>query len=47
MKQWISAQDGLNNIRLVDAPEPERLRDGEVLVRIHCVALNFRDTEGE
>ncbi|KAI6093163.1 alcohol dehydrogenase [Hypoxylon rubiginosum] len=45
MKQWISAQDGLDSIRLVDAPEPEKLQDGEVLVRIHCVALNFRDTE--
>ncbi|XXH00503.1 hypothetical protein Hte_006849 [Hypoxylon texense] len=45
MKQWVSAQDGLDNVWLVDAPEPERLRDGEVLVRIHCVALNYRDTE--
>ncbi|KAI0169566.1 oxidoreductase [Hypoxylon sp. FL1284] len=45
MKQWVSAQDGLENIRLVDAPDPERLRDGEVLVRIRRVSLNFRDTE--
>ncbi|KAI1771901.1 alcohol dehydrogenase [Hypoxylon cercidicola] len=45
MKQWVSAQDGLDNVQLVDAPEPGKLRDGEALVRIHCVALNFRDTE--
>ncbi|KAI0798731.1 hypothetical protein GGR55DRAFT_693180 [Xylaria sp. FL0064] len=45
MKQWVTKQDGLDKLRLVDAPEPSDLKDGEVVVRIHCVSLNFRDTE--
>ncbi|KAI1177306.1 oxidoreductase [Nemania sp. FL0916] len=45
MKQWISNYNGLDKLRLVDAPEPSELKDGEVLVKIHCVSLNFRDTE--
>ncbi|KAI1137577.1 alcohol dehydrogenase [Hypoxylon sp. FL0543] len=45
MKQWVSKQDGLDNLQLVDAPEPAKLRDGEVLVKIYRVSLNFRDTE--
>ncbi|KAH9894711.1 oxidoreductase [Xylariomycetidae sp. FL2044] len=45
MKQWITHQDGLENLQLVDANEPDQLKDGEVLVKINRVSLNFRDTE--
>ncbi|KAI1811294.1 hypothetical protein GGS20DRAFT_579170 [Poronia punctata] len=47
MKQWVSNQDGLDKLRLVDVPEPDisALKEGEVLVKIYCVSLNFRDTE--
>jgi len=49
MKQWVTNQDGLDKLRLVEAPEPKAsdLKEGEVLVKIHRVSLNFRDTEGE
>ncbi|KAJ1330869.1 NADPH:quinone reductase [Microdochium nivale] len=46
MKQWTTKQDGLDKLKLVhDAPEPVELKDGEVLVKINQVALNYRDTE--
>ncbi|KAI0405831.1 hypothetical protein F4802DRAFT_606597 [Xylaria palmicola] len=45
MKQWVSSQDGLDKLRLVDAPEPSGLKEGEVLVKIRTVSLNYRDTE--
>ncbi|KAI1082116.1 hypothetical protein F5B20DRAFT_569539 [Whalleya microplaca] len=45
MKQWVSNQDGLDMIQLVDVPPPARLGDGEALVKINRVSLNFRDTE--
>ncbi|CAJ2500748.1 Uu.00g036010.m01.CDS01 [Anthostomella pinea] len=45
MKQWISTQDGLDNLKLVDVPEPSDPKDGEVLVKTSRVSLNFRDTE--
>ncbi|KAI0097938.1 hypothetical protein GGR51DRAFT_552828 [Nemania sp. FL0031] len=45
MRQWVSNQNGLDKLRLVDAPEPSELKEGEVLVKIHSVSLNFRDTE--
>jgi NADPH:quinone reductase-like Zn-dependent oxidoreductase len=47
MKQWVTKQDGLDKLRLVEVPEPSDLKEGEVLVKIHCVSLNFRDTEGK
>jgi hypothetical protein len=49
MKQWITNQDGLENIKLVDAPAPDAagLKEGEVLVKVNRVSLNYRDTEGE
>lgn len=46
MKQWVTKHDGLDKLRLVDVPAPSELKEGEVLVRIHSVSLNFRDTEG-
>ncbi|KAI3324671.1 hypothetical protein HD806DRAFT_521760 [Xylariaceae sp. AK1471] len=45
MKQWVTRQDGLDKLRLVDVPEPSDLKEGEVLVKIHRVSLNFRDSE--
>jgi len=45
MKQWTTAQDGLDNLTLVmDADKPTP-KDGEVLVKINTVSLNYRDTE--
>lgn len=47
MKQWITNQDGLDKLTMVtDAPVPEVLGEGEVLVKVNRVALNYRDTEG-
>ncbi|KAI0393727.1 hypothetical protein F5Y17DRAFT_466719 [Xylariaceae sp. FL0594] len=47
MKQWVTKQDGLDKLRLVEVPEPQEsdLKEGEVLVKIHRVSLNYRDTE--
>ncbi|KAI0444405.1 hypothetical protein F4803DRAFT_560932 [Xylaria telfairii] len=45
MKQWVTNQNGLDKLRLVDVPEPSELKEGEVLVKINSVSLNFRDTE--
>ncbi|KAK6085972.1 zinc-binding dehydrogenase [Seiridium cupressi] len=47
MKQWVTNQDGLENIKLVDSPVPDEagLGEGEVLVKITRVSLNYRDTE--
>jgi NADPH:quinone reductase-like Zn-dependent oxidoreductase len=44
IQQWVTEQNGLDNLRLEQGilPTPQ---DGQVLVKIHCVALNFRDTE--
>ncbi|TKA30962.1 hypothetical protein B0A50_01930 [Salinomyces thailandicus] len=44
MKQWVTAQDGLDNLRLVEAETPSP-KEGEVLVKINTVSLNYRDTE--
>ena len=47
VRQWVTSQDGLDNLRFetadMNAPGP----DEKVLVKVHCVALNFRDTEGD
>ncbi|KAI0509062.1 hypothetical protein F5B22DRAFT_638255 [Xylaria bambusicola] len=45
MKQWVTNQDGLDKLRFVDVPEPSGLKEGEVLVKIQRVSLNYRDTE--
>lgn len=47
MKQWVTNQNGLDKLRLVDVLEPSELKKGEVLVKINSVSLNFRDTEGK
>jgi NADPH:quinone reductase-like Zn-dependent oxidoreductase len=45
IKQWVTGQDGLDKLRM---EETERSTPGqdEVLVEIHSVSLNYRDTEG-
>lgn len=47
MTQWTSQQDGIKNLRLEEAAVPNvaDLKDGEVLVQISCVSLNYRDIE--
>lgn len=45
IKQWVTAQDGLDNLRMTEADMPVP-GDKEVLVEIHAVSLNYRDTEG-
>ncbi|KAI1825669.1 hypothetical protein F4861DRAFT_530279 [Xylaria intraflava] len=42
---WVTNQSGLDQLRLVDVEEPSELKEGEVLVKIHSVSLNYRDTE--
>lgn|SRR5687767_10942576 len=44
-KQWTTEQDGINKLKQgeVDTPTP---KDGEVLVKIRSVSLNYRDLEG-
>jgi hypothetical protein len=44
-KQWTTGLDGLENLQLREAELPS-LKDGEVLVKISAVSLNYRDTEG-
>ena len=45
IKQWETTQKGLDTLKLTSAPMPEPGKD-EVLVEIHTVSLNYRDTEG-
>lgn len=44
-KQWTTGQDGIDKLKLEEAGMPE-VNDGEVLVKIAAVSLNYRDTEG-
>jgi NADPH:quinone reductase-like Zn-dependent oxidoreductase len=45
IQRWVTDQDGIKNIsqETVALPRPG---DGEVLVKINAVSLNYRDTEG-
>ncbi|KAM0428582.1 hypothetical protein ACHAPT_006943 [Fusarium lateritium] len=43
-KQWTSGQDGLDKLQFTEGVVAEP-KDGEVLVKIHAVSLNYRDTE--
>jgi NADPH:quinone reductase-like Zn-dependent oxidoreductase len=45
IKQWLTGQDGLDKLRLDETECPTPGQD-EVLVEIHAVSLNYRDTEG-
>lgn len=44
-KRWTSAQDGIDKLKQddIDTPKP---KDGEVLVKVTYVSLNYRDLEG-
>ncbi|KAI5369509.1 Putative GroES-like superfamily, alcohol dehydrogenase-like, NAD(P)-binding domain superfamily [Septoria linicola] len=44
IKQWTSGLDGLDKLQLSTAAMPEP-KEGEVLVKILSVSLNYRDTE--
>lgn len=44
-KQWTTAQDGFDSLAMREVDLPE-VKDGEVLVKISAVSLNYRDTEG-
>jgi NADPH:quinone reductase-like Zn-dependent oxidoreductase len=43
---WQTAQDGLDRLTKSRIPMPSPGKD-EVLVEIHTVSLNYRDTEGK
>jgi len=45
IKQWLTGQDGLDKLRMDEAECPTPGED-EVLVEVHSVSLNYRDTEG-
>ncbi|KAK1230055.1 hypothetical protein PQX77_006871 [Marasmius sp. AFHP31] len=45
MKQWITNQDGIEKLQTLTVPIPDELKEGEVLVKINCLSLNYRDTE--
>lgn len=44
-KQWTTGQDGLDKLQFGEGEVPQP-KDGEVLVKVHAVGLNYRDTEG-
>ncbi|KAK7414191.1 hypothetical protein QQX98_006885 [Neonectria punicea] len=43
-KQWTTSQDGLDKLKFGEADVPQP-KDGEVLVKVLAVSLNYRDTE--
>jgi NADPH:quinone reductase-like Zn-dependent oxidoreductase len=45
IKQWKSNLKGIDSLHQAEAPMPAP-GQGEVLVEIHAVSLNYRDTEG-
>lgn len=42
MRAWQLTQFGIDGLSLIDAPEPT-LADGQVLVRVRAMSLNYRD----
>lgn len=46
MKQWITDYTGVQNLIQETAAVPQP-GEGEVLVKVHAVSINFRDVEGE
>jgi NADPH:quinone reductase-like Zn-dependent oxidoreductase len=44
-KQWISKLDGVDKLELAEGEMPVP-KEGEVLVKIRTVSLNYRDIEG-
>lgn len=45
IQQWKSGQDGLDKLYMEEA-DIRTPGEDEVLVEIHSVSLNYRDTEG-
>lgn len=45
LTQWMSDQNGLDKLYMEEAEIPTP-GEGEVLVEVHSVSLNYRDTEG-
>ena len=45
MKQWVTTQTGLDDLKQEEVPVPNP-KEEEVLVKINTVSLNYRDTEG-
>lgn len=45
VRQWLTRQDGLDSLSMGETGCPTPGED-EVLVEIHSVSLNYRDTEG-
>lgn len=44
-RQWTTKQDGMENLEMREVDLPA-LGEGDVLVKIAAVSLNYRDTEG-
>lgn len=44
-RKWVTAMDGVDKLQTAteELPTP---REGEVLVKIHAVSVNYRDIEG-
>lgn len=47
LKQWTTGLNGLKNLKCKEATLPRDIKEGEVLVKINTVSLNYRDIEGE
>jgi len=45
-RQWTTGQDGLDKLAFGEGPVPKP-KEGEVLVKVLAVGLNYRDTEGK
>lgn len=45
IQQWATPLRGLDSLRQTEVPMPTP-KQGEVLVEIHTVSLNYRDVEG-
>jgi NADPH:quinone reductase-like Zn-dependent oxidoreductase len=45
-KQWTTAFDGIDKLKFTEGKVPQP-KDGEVLVKVLAVSLNYRDVEGE
>lgn len=46
IQQWTTSLQGLDTLQLGEAPAPKP-SNGEVLVEIRAVSLNYRDFEGK
>ena len=45
IQQFLTSDKGLDGLHMSEAPMPSPGK-GEVLVEVHSVSLNYRDTEG-